>query len=516
MSGPPLPPSSPLPPASPPGGVEHPSGLPPALTAAPPWILGHRGAPLDAPENTVASLKHALAEGLDGVEYDLQGSLEDEPVLLHDDTLERTAGDRRPVEEVPLAELATLEVGGWFQKRFVGEPLPLFADALGLGLTAVGEPALHMVELKRAELVGRVVEVLRDVAPTLPVRIASFHREVCLAARDAGLPSMLLSTRFRPEDAAWLRRERIEAYGLGPGGWRGASERGLEKIERWGWSLDRPADLLDACRRPFFGFNTNEPRRALGARALVRLAPDDNGPWPIETPELEVIPDLDADGRGPFAGRWQVAAAVRNPFGVMVRVELELAVRRGAFEAMSLPESLDLAPGERREFSFGLAGGSFSPGLDPLLVGRFLIPEGPGRPAAALTLDAPLVRIRRAVLRTTSTRLLCLAEEPGGAVASLGLRRRGSELVLEIEHAGGLTEPHVAAVLDGELRIGTRGLRMRLPEDFDDRSEGTPFSAGVMGLDPVRSLPTWRRWAGGLPTDMLSGSPGRLHSGSRA
>lgn len=510
MSGPPTPPPAPR------EGSAHPTGLPPALTAAPPWILGHRGAPLDAPENTLASLHHALEAGLDGVEYDLQGSLEDEPVLLHDDTLERTAGDRRPVEDVPLAELAALEVGGWFQKRFVGEPLPLFADALSLGHTAVGEPALHMVELKRADLVGRVVEILRETAPTLPVRIASFHREVCLAARDAGMPSMLLSVRYRADDGEWLRRERIEAYGLGPGGWRGAPTKGLEKIERWGWSVDRPDHLLEACRRPFFGFNTNEPRRALGARALVRLAPDDDGPWPIETPELEVFPERDAEGRGPFAGRWQVAAALRNPFGVAVRVEPFLEVRRGAFEATSLPESIELAPGERREFSFELAGGSFSPGLDPLLAARFVIPEGPGRPAAALTLDAPLVRIRRAVLRATSTRLLCLAEEPGGAVASLGLRRRGSELVLELEHTGGLNEPHVAAVLDGEFRIGTRGLRMRLPEGFDDRSEGTPFTAGVMGLDPVRSTPTWRRWAGGLPADMLSGSPGRLYPGSRA
>ena len=32
----------------------------------PPWILGHRGVPKDAPENTHASLALAVAMGLDG------------------------------------------------------------------------------------------------------------------------------------------------------------------------------------------------------------------------------------------------------------------------------------------------------------------------------------------------------------------------------------------------------------------------------------------------------------------
>jgi len=499
--------------------VGHPSGLPPALLSAPPWILGHRGAPLDAPENTLSSLERALGFGLDGVEYDLQGSREGEPVLLHDDTLERTAQDPRAAHEVTLAEMAHLEVGGWFQKRFAGEALPLFADALQHALTALGQPALHMIELKRADLVERVVEILREDAPALPVRIASFHREVCLAARDAGLPSMLLAVRWHPDDHAWLRRERIEALGLGPGGWRDvprdAATRALA-YERWGWGLDDPDHLLEACRVPFFGFNTNEPRRALGARALVRLAPHDTGRWPLEVPVLEVGPDPSGDQSGAFAGRWTVRAAVRNPFEHPIAVELEVEVRRGAFEVSGIPAPFELGPGARREVEFQLAGGSFSPGLDPLLVGHFELPPGPGREPARLRLDAPLERVRRALLRSTTTRLLCLPEVPGGEPVALNLRRRGAELVLDLEHAPGLVDPRVAVLLDGELRYGLKGLRMTLPEDFDNREGGTTFSAGVVGTDPATGRPTWRRWAGGLPSDLLSGVPGRLVAGARA
>ena len=62
----------------------------------PPWILGHRGAPLEAPENTLVGLSRALEYGLDGVEYDLQACATGEPVVLHDETLDRTTDARGP------------------------------------------------------------------------------------------------------------------------------------------------------------------------------------------------------------------------------------------------------------------------------------------------------------------------------------------------------------------------------------------------------------------------------------
>lgn len=98
----------------------------------PPWILGHRGAPRLAPENTLSSLQVALELGLDGVEYDLHACASGEPVLIHDETLERTTDASGPVAQLTLAELAGVDAGGWFAKRFRGEPLPLLEEALTL------------------------------------------------------------------------------------------------------------------------------------------------------------------------------------------------------------------------------------------------------------------------------------------------------------------------------------------------------------------------------------------------
>ena len=87
----------------------------------PPWILGHRGSPLEAPENTLVSLRRAIEVGLDGVEYDLHACATGEAVLLHDETLQRTTDAHGPVRLRTLPELFGIDAGGWFHKRFVGE-----------------------------------------------------------------------------------------------------------------------------------------------------------------------------------------------------------------------------------------------------------------------------------------------------------------------------------------------------------------------------------------------------------
>ena len=489
----------------------------------PPLILGHRGTPRLAPENTLVSLRRALELGLDGVEYDLQAARGGDPVLLHDDTLTRTTDGHGPVEEADLTELAGLDAGAWFGKAFTGEPLPLLEEALELdtwpeaGPPGAGGAPLHMIELKRRDLVARVASALEGLPRPLPVRIASFHRNVCTEAMDHGLPAMLLAVRANAGDREFVRHERIAAYGVAAFGWRTPAGRGVWPCERWSWSVDAPADLLEACRTPLYGFNTNEPLRALSVRALTRLAPGDDGPYPLEVPELEVFPGTFsshsfASGGGEWTGRWSFEVHVRNPFDHPVEVELGFAARRGAFEIEGGPTELALEPGERRPIALELAGGSWSPGLDPCLMARLAWSAGAGREPGALVLDAPLARVRRVVARDVATRLDCLHESPGGRPASLAMRRRGRELLCEVENPGGLEQVSIQVHLDGETFLGTRGLRLLLPEDFDRRPSGVAFSAALVGFDPERDVhrPVMRRWAGGLPPGGLAGSPGRL------
>ncbi len=71
-------------------------------------ITAHRGASYENPENTLLSMEKAVEAGADLIEFDLRASREGVPVLLHDETVDRTSeGHGRP-EELPLAELKRL------------------------------------------------------------------------------------------------------------------------------------------------------------------------------------------------------------------------------------------------------------------------------------------------------------------------------------------------------------------------------------------------------------------------
>ena len=71
----------------------------------PPWIVGHRGVRGSAPENTVASLREAVAQGADMVELDLQLSRDGELVVFHDRSIEAPGGGVERISELTSAEI---------------------------------------------------------------------------------------------------------------------------------------------------------------------------------------------------------------------------------------------------------------------------------------------------------------------------------------------------------------------------------------------------------------------------
>ena len=82
----------------------------PWLTATHPLIIGHRGAGADAPENTLAAFALALEQNADGIEFDVQLSADGVPVIIHDDTVDRTCNGTGRVTDLTLAELQALTI----------------------------------------------------------------------------------------------------------------------------------------------------------------------------------------------------------------------------------------------------------------------------------------------------------------------------------------------------------------------------------------------------------------------
>jgi len=100
-----------------------------------PLIIGHRGAAAVAPENTMAAFREAIAAGCDGIEFDVHLTRDGIPIIIHDNSLRRTAGLPARVADLTWAEIKQIDVGSWFTrggKSFTNETVPSLEELLTL------------------------------------------------------------------------------------------------------------------------------------------------------------------------------------------------------------------------------------------------------------------------------------------------------------------------------------------------------------------------------------------------
>jgi glycerophosphoryl diester phosphodiesterase len=73
-----------------------------------PFVVAHRGAQLAEPENTLRAFLLALVQGADALETDLRFTADDQLILFHDPTLERTTEGAGPVRDHALTQIKAL------------------------------------------------------------------------------------------------------------------------------------------------------------------------------------------------------------------------------------------------------------------------------------------------------------------------------------------------------------------------------------------------------------------------
>ena len=91
-------------------------------------VIAHRGASGNAPENTMAAFRKAVALGATFVETDLQLSRDARFVAIHDATVNRTTNGQGAVHDMTLADLRKLDAGSWFGSEFAGERIPTLEE----------------------------------------------------------------------------------------------------------------------------------------------------------------------------------------------------------------------------------------------------------------------------------------------------------------------------------------------------------------------------------------------------
>ncbi|MBV9574993.1 MAG: glycerophosphodiester phosphodiesterase, partial [Gammaproteobacteria bacterium] len=100
-----------------------------SLVFSPP-VIAHRGASAYAPENTMAAFVKAVQLGIKWIEFDVMATVNGEPIIFHDETLDRTTNAQGEVHHHSYAYLQTLDAGAWYQPFFSGEKIPTLQQVL--------------------------------------------------------------------------------------------------------------------------------------------------------------------------------------------------------------------------------------------------------------------------------------------------------------------------------------------------------------------------------------------------
>ena len=245
-------------------------------------VIGHRGNRAHAPENTLESLRQAVALGVDAVEFDLRVSRDGALVVIHDETLERTTDGSGPVALGTVAELKGLDAGARFTVdgghtfpwRGRGVRVSTFDEIIEslprelpciIELKTPAATELVRVAVRRHGIAHRIIVAGFDPAATRPLRGAGFALGACTPDVARLVLPALLRRRLAPQP--------FQALCIPPH-WHGVpvpiaalarALRGSGTVIHV-WTVNDPAYALRLWRDGVQGILSDDPGSILAAR----------------------------------------------------------------------------------------------------------------------------------------------------------------------------------------------------------------------------------------------------------
>jgi len=233
-------------------------------------IFAHRGASFDAPENTLAAIEEAIAQGAGWAEIDVQETAQGVVVVIHDKDLMKVGASPLRVYDAPLEALRQVDIGSYRDPGFADQRVPLFSEVLAL---ARGRIKLN-VELKyygkEERLEERVAGLIETHGMAEDVVLMSLHLPGVRAMKalrpgwDVGLLSSVaigdvsrLDVDFFAVNAGFASRKFIER----------AHARNRAVLA---WTVNDPAGMSAMASRGVDGIITDRPglaREVLAQRA---------------------------------------------------------------------------------------------------------------------------------------------------------------------------------------------------------------------------------------------------------
>ncbi|WP_028402056.1 glycerophosphodiester phosphodiesterase [Ectobacillus panaciterrae] len=142
-------------------------------------IYAHRGVPSLYPENTMIAFQEAVRMKCNGIELDVQLTKDDVPVVIHDETLERTTNGTGWVKDYTYEELCTFNASYKYREELGHCPIPTLEEVCQL---IQGEPIILNIELKNEiimypQLEEKVYDMIRSFNIQDQVVVSSFNHE---------------------------------------------------------------------------------------------------------------------------------------------------------------------------------------------------------------------------------------------------------------------------------------------------------------------------------------------------
>lgn len=250
-----------------------------------PLIMGHQGGEKQWPSNTMLAFRQAQALGVDVLDMDVHLSKDDQLVLMHDTTVDRTTDGHGSIRELSWEQLSKLDAGYHFSLD--GKTYPYRGQ--GLRIPRLEEvlqefPKMRLgIEIKQAPLAAaaRLTELIRRYHAEDRILLAGFDPAM-MAEQRRLLPEVASSATPGEVRIFWIASAlHLESFTaadyavlqipLEHDGRRLVTQRLVEAAHNRGiavlpWTLDKDEEVEVARQAGCDGFNTNLPGSMLKFR----------------------------------------------------------------------------------------------------------------------------------------------------------------------------------------------------------------------------------------------------------
>lgn len=227
--------------------------------------FAHRGFSGQYPENTMLAFQKAFESGCDGIEMDVHLSLDGVPVILHDETVDRTCDGVGVVAQMPFEALRRLDASYRYRGQMVFNPIPTLEEVL-----AWAEPT-HLVlnlELKTNanEYPGieqKVLDLVNRYHMHDRVILSSFNHETLLRCKalDPTVPCGALTESWIVSFEHYLQNLGLEC--AHPEHWY-LTDQNIARLKEKGlrihtWTVNDPAVMARLIEKEVDILITNHP-----------------------------------------------------------------------------------------------------------------------------------------------------------------------------------------------------------------------------------------------------------------